>query len=130
VPAPQNSAQHAAATVAHQRRADPTAPGAHQVRRVGASPAGAPPVRQPTRQFTPPPLHRHADGAPNFAPEDADYPGRARQFAGIDIEDFAWARQRARRAMAFWVLAVLILTGLVAAAGWTFGTNFNVVFGL
>jgi uncharacterized protein (DUF3084 family) len=32
--------------------------------------------------------------------------------------------------MAFWVLAVLILTGLVAAAGWTFGTNFNVVFGL
>ena len=66
-----------------------------------------PPVRESTRQFT----------------YGAGHAPAARQFAGIDIEDFAWARQRARRAMAFWTLAVLILTGLVAAASWAVGTN-------
>ena len=52
-----------------------------------------------------------------------------RQFAGIDIDDFAWARQRARRAVVFWVLAVLILTGLVAAGAWTLGTNLQSLIG-
>ena len=121
VPAPQNSAQHAAATVAHRRPTDRAMP-----------PAGAPPVRQHTRQFTPPPLHRgpREPGDPaDFAPEADDYPGGAGRFAGIDIEDFVWARQRARRAQVFWVVAVLVLTCLVAAAAWTVGTNLDGLIG-
>ena len=47
------------------------------------------------------------------------------RFAGIDIEDFYWARQRARRALLFWVVAVLTLTALIAAAAWTAGSNLN-----
>lgn len=37
--------------------------------------------------------------------------------------EFYWARQRARRALVFWVIAIITLTGLVAAAAWTVGTN-------
>lgn len=67
-----------------------------------------------TRQFTP------------SAPDDQD--SEVRQFAGIDIDEFTWARQRGRRAAAFWTLAVVVLTGLVAAAGWSLGTNTPVLF--
>lgn len=105
VPAPQNSAQHAAATLAQQRQAPP---------------------RNPTRQFTPPPLHREPDDG---TPESNEYRPPARQFVGIDIEDFAWARQRARRAVMLWVLVVLILTGLVAAGAWSVGTNLEGLIG-
>ena len=129
VPAPRNSAQHAAATVAHRRPADRAMPPSPEAR-----PAGAPPVRQHTRQFTPAPLHRGP--GPGEPGDVADFPqdfdddaGGTRQFAGIDIEDFAWARQRARRAMVFWVLTVLILTSLVATAAWTVGTNLDGLIG-
>jgi serine/threonine-protein kinase len=47
----------------------------------------------------------------------------ARQFAGIDLEDFQWARQRAKQLAWVWVSAVLILTGAAAAAAWTVGSN-------
>ena len=129
VPAPQNSAQHAAATAACQRQAEQAAP-----RSPGARPAGASPVRQPTRQFTPAPLHRgqgrrDAEDSEDFPHDFDEHLGGARQFAGINIEEFAWARQRARRAMVFWVLAVLILTGLVAAGAWTVGTNLDALIG-
>lgn len=67
-----------------------------------------------TRQFTPP------------VPDEPD--SEVRQFAGIDIDDFTWARQRGRRAAVFWTLAVVVLTGLVAAAGWSLGTNTPVPF--
>ena len=91
-------------------------------------------MRQPTRQFTPSSLHRgpgrhDADDVADFPHELDEYPSSARQFAGINIEEFAWARQRARRAMAFWVLAVLILTGLVAAGAWTVGTHLDALIG-
>ena len=122
VPAPRNSAQHAAATVAHRRPADRAMAPSPQAR-----PAGAPPVRQHTRQFTPAPLHRgpgpRGPGDADLHQDFDDYDRGARQFAGIDIEDFAWARQRARRAQVFWVVAVLVLTCLVAGAAWTVGTN-------
>lgn len=126
VPAPQNSAQHAAATVAHHRRADRGAPGSSPE----ARPAGIPPLRQHTRQFTPAPLRREPGRPDGGGPADFDEDfderfGGARQFAGIDIEDFAWARQRGRRAMVFWVLAVLTLTGLVATGAWAVGTNLD-----
>ena len=45
------------------------------------------------------------------------------QFAGIELSEFYWARQRAKRVLLFWVTAVLILTGLVATAAWTLGSN-------
>jgi serine/threonine-protein kinase len=47
------------------------------------------------------------------------------QFAGIDLDEFAWARQRSKRMAWFWIAAVLMLTGLVAAAAWTVGSNIN-----
>ena len=35
----------------------------------------------------------------------------AGQFAGIEMTEFHWARQRAKRALVFWVVAVLTLAG-------------------
>jgi serine/threonine-protein kinase len=121
VPAPKNSAQHADATVDLSRHPDrPAGPAESR----GA--AGIPPVRQATRQFTAAP----PTAAPILTPEPDLTPAAAadddepyRQFAGIDIDDFAWARRRSRRATVLWVLAVLVLTGLVAAAAWTLGSN-------
>lgn len=140
VPAPTSSAGHNAATVVRAAR------------RV--SPADAPPVRNPTRQFTPDPHQwqaaaadvaddSHPESRGSYCGEDCDGyhddgycdsgycdngscddPGAPRQFAGIDIDEFIWARQRARRAVVFWVLAVLVLTSLVAAAAWSVGLNF------
>ena len=115
VPAPRNSAQHTAAAV-------------------------APPVRRPTRQLTRGP----EDWQPIAASDDDaetevvrndetdepdDYDPPPRQFAGIDIDEFALARQRSRRVLTFWVLTVFVLTGLVAMAGWTLGLNFNALIG-
>ena len=42
---------------------------------------------------------------------------------GSRLDEFYWARQRAKRALLFWVVAVLTLTGLIAAAAWTLGSN-------
>ena len=115
VPAPRNSAQHTAAAV-------------------------APPVRRPTRQLTRGPK----DWQPIAASDDDaetevvrndetdepdEYDPPPRQFAGIDIDEFALARQRSRRVLTFWVLTVFVLTGLVAMAGWTLGLNFNALIG-
>lgn len=112
VPAPKNSAQHVAATAYHRRH-------------------GA------TRQLTrgPQDWQRSAPVAVDEREQPADepfgdeYDGAARQFAGIDIGEFAWARQRARRAVVFWVLAVMVLTGLVAAGAWTLGSNLQSLIG-
>ncbi len=60
------------------------------------------------------------------AVQDAHH-GPPRQFAGIDMDEFYWARQRSKRALMFWVIAVLTLTGLVAAAAWTLGSNLGVL---
>ena len=124
VPAPHNSAQHTAATVYQRRRADhPPTPD----RRIDP---GAP---NATRQFTPQPQDRWAApvalaaASDHAEPLDDDWP--VRQFAGIDIDELAMARQRGRRAAVFWTLAVLILNGLVAAAAWSLGTNFHSLLG-
>jgi serine/threonine-protein kinase len=97
VPAPRNSAQHASAVTS----ARPPVP---------ASPPAPP---QHTREFT-------RDDLPPVEPE---YPLVARQFAGIDIDEFHWARQRAKRVLLFWVVLVVTLTGLLAAGAWTVGGN-------
>jgi serine/threonine protein kinase, bacterial len=98
VPAPRNSAQHLSAALYHSR--------------VSTFAAPAPP-RQHTRELT-------------RGPDDwngNEYHGVSRQFAGIEMSEFFWARQRAKRVLLFWVAAVLVLTGLVAAAAWTVGSN-------
>ncbi|MDY6870399.1 MAG: protein kinase [Actinomycetota bacterium] len=102
VPAPRHSAQHASAVLYHSQLPD------QQVTTdtTARPPATAP--RQHTRVFT------HDSG-------EIAYP--ARQFAGIDIDEFYWARQRAKRALLFWVVAVITLAGLLAAGAWALGSN-------
>jgi serine/threonine-protein kinase len=103
VPAPNNSAQHTATSVNPTTSVNPRRP----VQRE---------LRQATRQFT------AAPHLPQPAHDQPEFPA-VQQFAGIDIDDFGYARQRARRVAAFWVLAVFVLTGLVAAASWSAGVN-------
>ena len=104
VPAPRNSAQHAAAataaTVARQPPPTPQAP------------------HQQTRELT----------RDDRQPQEPEYPPVSEQFAGVDLDAFYLARQRAKRALIFWVVAVLTLTGLIAAGAWTLGGNIGMLF--
>lgn len=130
VPAPRNSAEHRSAVTA------------------AAPPQGTEAVRT-TRQFTmhpddwaaPPPAGApgHAEGrdhpdaaAPDHYTDDHDgyddyddgYDGGEPQlFAGIELAEFAWEQQRARRTVLIWVALVIAATGMVGAAGWTLGAN-------
>jgi len=63
-----------------------------------------------------------------WPPATEETPAAAKQFAGIDIEDFEWARQRARRMQLIWVVAILTLTAMVAAGAWTLGSNLQGLF--
>lgn len=110
VPAPRNSAQHASAALFHSRLPEQEAVTDTEVR-------PAPPVAEPPRQHT-----RVYDRLPDHEPP-ADDGLPAEQFAGIEIGEFYWARQRARRALLFWVIAVVTLTGVLAAVAWTLGSN-------
>jgi serine/threonine protein kinase, bacterial len=94
-----------------------------------------PPVPRATRQLTLGPQEvptlaaDNNDGASarGTGPQAEDiFPPR--QFAGIDIDEFAFTRQRSRRMLAFWILTVLVLTGLVATAGWSLGINVDGLF--
>jgi serine/threonine protein kinase, bacterial len=114
VPAPRNSAQHLSA-VLHRSQVRQQHGRADTAARPPASVAQAP--RQRTRELT------RDDWEPIPADDDYEYQGVSGQFAGIDISEFYWARQRAKRVLLFWVVAVLTLTGLVAAAAWTVGSN-------
>lgn len=112
VPAPRNSAQHRSATLVTAQHA----------------PAAAP-VRQPTRQLTRGPGDdwpgaQRPDHQPE-EPDDDEYRPVTGEFAGIPIGEFAYARQHGRRMVLIWVAAVLALTGLVATAAWTIGSNLN-----
>jgi serine/threonine protein kinase len=124
VPAPKNSAQHAAATAVHRR---PDSRGS----------VAGPTTRRPTRQLTRGPQDFQPVAAPLDDAEtelvDGDmvdeYDSPPRQFAGINVDEFTSARQRSRRVLAFWVLTVLVLTGLIAIAGWTLGINLDGLIG-
>jgi serine/threonine-protein kinase len=109
VPAPRNSAQHLSAEV-HRSRAT------HNATTDTVRPA---PPRQHTRELT-----RGPDDWQSDEPE-TEHQGLAGRFAGIDMNEFHWARQRARRVLFFWVIAVLVLTGSLAAAAWTIGSNLS-----
>ena len=114
VPAPRQSAQHTSAALYHSRSDEP--------RTTSQTTEAEAPVRNPTRAFTRGPDDWDDPVTAPVLPGD-EYDGAAGQFAGIELSDFAWARQRARRMMLFWTLVVLILTGGVAAAAWTVGSN-------
>ena len=107
VPAPRNSAQHQATTafLAKESQVPPADPAV----RPTEDPSPAP--RQHTMELT-----RDSDEWNQPAPS---------QFAGIDMDEFEWARQRARRAQLFWVIAVLTLTGMVAVGAWSLGSHLN-----
>jgi serine/threonine protein kinase, bacterial len=106
VPAPRNSAQHTSAALYHS-----------QVRQQRATTEAtarvAPAPRQHTRELT----------RDDWRPQEPEYQPVSGQFAGIDFDEFYWAQQRAKRALLFWVVAVLTVTGLIAAAAWTLGGN-------
>jgi serine/threonine-protein kinase len=110
VPAPRNSAQHTSASLYHcQSQAE------HATTETTARPPTLPVLapRQHTRELT----------RDDWQPHEAEYESVSGQFAGIDLDEFHWARQRAKRALLFWVITVLTLTGLIAAAAWTVGSN-------
>jgi serine/threonine-protein kinase len=109
VPAPRQSAEHMSAVMYRSQ----TRPG-------GQQPAPRP-LHQPhpTRHLTRGP--EQWQGETDWGP--AENYGVAGQFAGIDMTEFYLARQRAKRAVVVWLALVLILTGAVAAAAWSVGTN-------
>jgi len=115
VPAPRNSAQHLSAALHHSHMQAQQATTDSPVR-APAVPAPAP--RQHTRELT-----RDDWPQPSIDDDDDEYHSVSGHFAGIEMSEFYWARQRAKRALLFWVIAVLTLAGLVAAAAWTVGSN-------
>jgi serine/threonine-protein kinase len=110
VPAPRNSAQHASAAL-YRSRLD---------QQHATTDALAP--RQHTRELS------RDDWQPAISEDDPEYHGVSGRFAGIELSEFYWARQRAKRALLFWVIAVLTLTGLIGAAAWTLGANIGGLF--
>jgi serine/threonine-protein kinase len=113
VPAPRHSAQHTSAALYHSRGA-------------GNRTTEAEPVRNATRQFTRDDIPRLTSPVAPGPADHGTYPA-AEEFAGIEIAEFADARARGRRMMLFWTAVVLILTGGVAAAAWTIGSNLSVL---
>jgi serine/threonine-protein kinase len=121
VPAPRNSAQHRSA--AHQSRMS---------ERPAAGQQPQPPVkaavRHPTRRLTRAPGEWPESRPPPEPDSEVDaheYEPVSGEFAGIAMGEFVWARQHARRMMLIWVALVLALTGLVASAAWTIGSNLS-----
>jgi serine/threonine-protein kinase len=115
VPTPRNSAQHRSAALYRSQTDQEKTTEQHQ------QPAGGAPVHQPTRQLTREP----GDWPTERANDDGEYQEISGQFAGIDMIEFALARQHARRVVLIWVAIVLSVTGMVAAAAWTVGSNLS-----
>ena len=114
VPSPRNSALHRSAAI---HRSDI---GQHRTTEQLRSPRGHAPVHHPTRQLIRDPQHRPAK---SIALDDDQYQEISGQFAGIEMIEFALERQRARRMVLIWIAIVLSITGMVAAAAWTVGSN-------
>lgn len=116
VPAPRNSALHnsaAASTAAHNSH-DTTA-------HLGRD-ASAAPVSPHTKALARDELPSVTDDDSDDFDEDDHHSGTG-LFAGIELTEFYLARQRARRVLFFWVVAVITVAGLAAAGAWTLGTN-------
>ncbi len=113
VPAPRNSALHHSAAVTAAETGTEPAPGTANLDTHNV--VGAP--GHHTKAF-------RRDELPEPEPESEteSWPSTGR-FAGIELSEFHWERQRARRTLLFWIVAVLTLTALCAAGAWTLGTN-------
>lgn len=109
VPAPNQSAQHRAATEFHSR----------MLQDRSTETVRPPDPRRDTRVFTPAELPLPADSLR----DEPEYQPVTGQFAGIELEHFHWARQRSKRVLAAWVVIVLILAGMLAMGAWTLGNN-------
>ena len=112
VPAPRNSAQHRSAALHRSQIIEQRAPQAVQ-------PPAQPPVHRPTRELTREP------GESEPEQDDHEYEPVAGEFAGIAMSEFVWARQHSRRMVLIWVAVLIALTGLVATAAWTIGSNLS-----
>jgi serine/threonine protein kinase, bacterial len=122
VPAPRNSAQHRSAAVHHSRMSEPRPPAP----RSPQQPPVQAPVHHPTRQLTRGPAdwpERRPDDSESEPGDQYEYEPVAGQFAGISISEFVLARQHGRRMVLIWVAIVLAVTGMVATAAWTIGSN-------
>jgi serine/threonine-protein kinase len=117
VPAPRNSAQHRSAAVYRSQIDLDRTTDQHQPS------AGQAPVHHPTRQLTRGPQDWPAE--PHVDDADDEYQELSGQFAGIQMIEFALARQHARRMVLIWVAVVLSVTGMVAAVAWTIGSNLS-----
>jgi len=93
VPAPRNSAQHLSAALFHSQVEQQHATTDKTVR------PQAP--RQHTRELT------REDLQPYTPDQEPEYQGVSGQFAGINLDEFYWARQRAKRVLLFWVAFIL-----------------------
>ncbi|WP_343574118.1 protein kinase [Mycobacterium sp.] len=108
VPTPRNSAQRRSAAAHGSRLTEDQ----NRTTDLRQPPAARPPVHRPTRQLT---------RDPRDVP--AESPSAAQQFAGIDLIEFAFERERSRRVMLIWIAIVLSITGMATAAAWTVGSN-------
>lgn len=136
VPAPRVSAQHSAqdtAVTAHVPLSDNTTTDVRaQVKHPTLQLIREPEDPRPAAiRLAEPPVAEESDDASAFGPAGAHQATdhSAHQFAGISLAEFALARQRARRTTLIWMLLVLILTGLTAAAAWMAGTNLQALIG-
>jgi serine/threonine protein kinase, bacterial len=101
VPAPRNSAAHRSAALYRSQLDQYQSTAQHD------RPATRAPVHHPTRQLT------------------REYRKVSGRFAGIDLAEFAFAREHARRMVLIWIAIVLSITGMIAAAAWTIGSNLS-----
>jgi serine/threonine-protein kinase len=114
VPSPRNSALRRSAATQRSHGDQ------HRTTEQLQSPPGPAPVHHPTRQLTRDPRDWPAEPVALDADEYHEIPG---QFAGIEMIEFALERQRARRMVLIWIAIVLSITGMVATAAWTVGSN-------
>jgi serine/threonine-protein kinase len=119
VPAPRHSAQHVASAQYQSRMQE-----SDHATLTTAPPARPTPIL-PTRDSQPAPPRQHTRemtrGPGDW--ERTETRSSSGQFAGIDIDELEWARQRSRRLVLFWLVGILTLTALVAAGAWTLGSN-------
>jgi serine/threonine-protein kinase len=112
VPSPRDSAQHRSAESSRSQT------DTHRRTDQGRPATTRTPVHQPTRQLT-----RGPQDWPARSARHDDEHQISGQFAGIDLIEFALERQHSRRMVLIWIAIVLSITGIVAAAAWTLGSN-------
>lgn len=126
VPAPRNSAQHRSTPLYHSNIDQHWHSNPHRTTDQEQPAAGRASVRHPTRQLTRGPQDWAAEPDELTDRDYQDeYPVISGQFAGVEMSEFALARQHARRMVLTWVAVVLAVTGMIATAAWTIGSNLS-----